>query len=757
MRKAFIFFLMSILISIPGSILIADDLVFDSFEEAEKAAQNRAAEYDKKMEEHLQEVHDDWEQQQKDLGESDASPDITDITSSSDGQASSDSKASKGMEDAVDSSVNDLKDQMISNSGPNTTGFAGGGAGYQWKVKYEDGKYVLSDSYNEAAFGTGSKKDDEPGKEASGGDEVADAESAEANDPEPEEPAAPDPEPVAEPEPAPVAPPAEPDSTSVAKTPSTPAPSDSTPESSEGSSPSAPPATPPDEPAPGFDPAPEKLPKPAVRMVIQHPTNFREEMFSANADSDDSIEYELNKFKIPEDTRVKMQVEVADTVNPEDVSLVVTDEEGPGPEVKSEKLKNFRHMFRVPSDDKYSAQLYYQDSSTPGSAKKQLMRVKIPVSKVEFDSRTLDNQKIKQGGEGQYSSSTTSYSDSSAGQNRSNFGQSEQVDLSDLYSDPSASDSGSSSFSGSQSENEYASNQSYGSEDDNYGSSSTSSSDENGSSYSRSGSNSSASSSSGRSGSNNNYSSTGSSNSSGKAGSGSNVSAQGNQGNAYQSYGSNSGNNAANNQYATTSGSGSSSSGSSNGRYSSQGSSSSSGSSSNYGGSSSGGSSSGSSSNYRSDHRESDAYENQDYKLRENQDNKVKYDNNDASDDIQKNQGGVESEENQNEDSFIMALSMQSISNDIYQSFDFIENPSPTSHVIPAGSEVTFSMNFANDVDINSISIELRDGKEVISGDINTLGEAFAYEFKNPSNASFRISGSSSRDNFSYSLKIPVK
>ena len=79
--KYFLFVLIFGLLFVPLSgVVYADDLEFESFEEAEAAAQRRAKEYDQKMNEHLQKVHKDWEKQQKDLGESDASPDITKIT-----------------------------------------------------------------------------------------------------------------------------------------------------------------------------------------------------------------------------------------------------------------------------------------------------------------------------------------------------------------------------------------------------------------------------------------------------------------------------------------------------------------------------------------------------------------------------------------------------------------------------------------------------------------------------------------------------
>ena len=142
---------------IPLTQSIAEDLTFDSFEAAEAAAKKRAEEYQKKMQEHLRNVNDQWEKQQKDLGSDASTPDISKITTRQDSQQTSETEEGRKLEDAVTSSVNKLKDEMISKAGPSSTGFAGGAAGYQWSVKFKNGRYVLSDSYNEAEFTTGKK------------------------------------------------------------------------------------------------------------------------------------------------------------------------------------------------------------------------------------------------------------------------------------------------------------------------------------------------------------------------------------------------------------------------------------------------------------------------------------------------------------------------------------------------------------------------------------------------------------------------
>jgi hypothetical protein len=762
MKKYFVFLIGLILLS-GLNICFADDLTFDSFEEAEAAAKKRAAEYEKKMDEHLKQVQKDWEKQQKDLGESDASPDITKITTSSDGQKTSDSDASKNMEDAVTSSVNDLKDMMINSATPNTTGFAGGGAGYQWSVKYKNGKYVLSDSYNEAAFGTGDKrdKDPEPAKEISGGDD--DSDTVVATKPEPEAPAT-TPAPPEEPEKpaAPATKPASPATSepAVATKPDSTPPSKGEPATS-GASPATPTKTP-EKPAPGIDPAPTKLPEPAVRMVIQHPTDFSEEVFSSNADANEPVEYKLDKFKIPEDTRVKIALEISKEVDPKNISLVITDDEGERAPVDSSKLKNFRHLFRVPSDDKYSAAVILDDKSSPGSGKKQLMKVRIPVVKVDFDSRTIDEQRQRRGSGDSTSGTTTSsspgttYSSSDSNYTHSSFGKPQQVDLSDLYSEPGSSsgnNTGSnqyastaggsaSSGSGSNSQGSYG----YYTSGNSAGSSSSSSAD-----YSSSAG----------------YNSTGSPGASAaNSGAGSNSSYDQNPaGNG--EYSDESTDAYSTGQYSENEdgmsgganfGSGSDGSASStdaqsgdNDSYASGNSGADSGS---YGDSQQG------SGNENSD---SDDYDNSSENAAGDMRNQATGQNGseqglDGSQVAMANLDGTNaSQPGQDNDPFVMAISMQAVSKNIYQSFDFLEEPSPVTATIPAGTEVTFSMSFANDVIPESVKIELNDGKGVVNGDLKTWGEAFAYVFEKPSQAYFQISGKTANKNFSYRLQIPVK
>jgi hypothetical protein len=655
---------------------------------------------------------------------------------------------------------------MINQATPNTTGFAGGGAGYQWSVKIKDGKYVLSDSYNEADFGTGDKRD-EGEKEASGENEAEDAVIADTSDEDAEDtpdssdvadssssdsPDASDPgsSDVADSSPASSSPGSDssgssgsPGSSDVAAAPGTPGSSDS--------SDTDPSASPED---PGTDVGVEKLEKPEVALVIQNPIDFKEERIPRDIGDKGPTKRQLEEFKIPEDTRVKMTLDLGEGKKDEDYEVIITDDTGKKT-VDGTQMRNFRHMFRVPSETNYSAQVNDKNTNAP------VLIVQLPVVEVEFDSRTLDGQRGNPGGESpsNYSAST---SDSGSGQsyNHSSFGKSEYVDLSDLYTDPS------SSFSSSENQTSDSSS-SYGYSDqgsENYG--------DQGSDY-------------GDSGYSDNpdsdqYADASTGNSSGQAGNQPGSGQYGNSGNSDSSYGQQGQASDGGSDYSDSSSSSSSSGPNQYGQGGDSGS---------YNGSGRGGSSNQSSgsgnyqdgpgnnsgqsgsSGYQDD---SSSYQDQgDYADSGSQGAQGSSsgsthgrsgqggNNTDNLDGemVARAETGVGYEENEDEyvDNFIMGLSMQAVSKNIYQSFDFIDETNPVSTSIPAGTEVTFSMSFSSDVDPESVIIELDDGTKPVKGDLKTWGEAFAYVFEKPSKAHFRIRGKTSKQSFSYTLDIPVR
>ncbi len=740
------FLLATILLQAGGQKALAADITFDSFEAAEAAAKKRAEEYQKKMQEHIKNVNEQWEKQQKDLGADSSSPDISKITTRQDGQKSSDSDASESLENAVNSSINRMKDEMVSKAGPTSTGFAGGAAGYQWSVKFKDGKYVLSDSYNEAEFNTGKKK------------EVA----------EPAPPPAPaEPEPVAgdddsdsEVVSTPPAEPAEPTTTAAAPpetTPATTGPTDTTSTPTDSKPAAAPittatkPATPeePAKPLTGVDPAPVKLPPPSIRMVIQHPTDFSEEVFASNASSETTANYRLDKFKIPEDTRIKIAVEVGEDVNPEDVSMVVTDDQGDSAPVSAAKLKNYRHMFRVPSEDQYSASVYVNNRKTPGGQQKKILQVAIPVGKVDFESRTIDNQRGSKSGSGtgNMSSSDTSSSGGNESVNHSSFGKPQAVDLSDLYSDPSkagATAAGSSSDSSSSA-------------------GSTESAASSGSEAAAAGNDSAG-----------GQADAGTSGAAGSDYSGENGAANSTQG----SVASDMTGNSENGETAAQSGGDSQAAAGSEEASDSTGSA----------GSGSSGQAAGTGSGYTGTDSEDqgqaqgsenlsgaseNANENGTDESSESETSGNSTDNENtanASGDSQavKNQGqsvagnksgtSATEKKNEEEDPFLLAISLRAEAQKVYQSFDFIDGNTQTSSAIKAGGEVVFSLNMGTDVNPESIEIKLSDGAQEIKGNLKRMGESFAYVFKSPTESAYiEVSGKTSKRSFTYKVGIPVK
>lgn len=769
--------LLSCLLQTP---VLAGDLSFDSFEAAEAAAKKRADEYQKRMEEHIKSVNEQWEKQQKDLGSDASSPDITKITTSSDGQKSSDTDASKSMEDAVNSSVNKLKDEMISKAGPNSTGFAGGAAGYQWSVKFKNGKYVLSDSYNEAEFNTGKKKEDtaatpgkEPAKEAGGDDqETAPVETAETPAETPDKTVS---------EAAPV----EPVKTAATTPASKNEPAESKPATSENGKPAetGKPAEPakieePAKPAAGVDPAPVKLPPPSVRMVIQHPTDFSEEVFAGNATSESTANYRLDKFKIPEDTRIKISVEVGDDVRPEDVSMVVTDDQGDSAPVSEARLKNYRHMFRVPSDDQYSASVYVTDSKTPGKQQKKILQVMIPVSKVDFESRTLDNQKGSKSGSNMALSDTSS-SASSESSSKSGFGQPQQVDLSDLYSSPDSLSSGQSGSSGSSGSSEsIGSSDSSGAGDSSLSGNSSGSEDSSNGSL-QPGSGDDAASSHGNGGSANDSSSASDSGSSATdQHSATSANSDSSSDNAASDSGtsqeSNSDGTSLSNGDATSEGSNDEGSSESTGDLTGGDSAASADGSSGSGDSSSSSGDNRQSSTGNGDGGDSDSSgiastaEGQNVDMNQTADSAAAQSatgNGDesrlaanSSDRKQPGTGQNGQPAQNEEDPFILALSLKAEAQKVYQSFDFIDGNTQTSADIKAGGEVAFSLSFGSQVEPDSIQIKVSDGSQELKGNLKRMGESFVYVFPTPTqNAFIEVSGKTEKRSFNYRVGIPVR
>ena len=357
------------------TISYADDLVFDSFEEAQKAAEKRSEEYDRRMAEHNAQVNGAWEKQKGDLGDN-ANLDISKITDTRTTEQTSENAENKKLQDSITNSINDMKQQMINAATANTPGFAGASAGYSWRVEYSNGKYILSDTYDEAMFVSGASGSNIT-KTTSGGKK---AENKDTEDPT--NPTNPDNN-------------SNPDyNNNYPSEPNSIPDSDVTPESNGEDNPSNPENLPDNNqmamiPSGGDSPTVnsadlEKADR-VVEIRIQHPATFEEATYSVTEGAEAKV-LKLDKFTIPEDTRVKIYAKANMEVENTTLTMTIIDNEGEGDPIDSTSMKNYRHIFRIPSMDKYSVNIYVNET---GKQPKKIMQLQIPVTAVDFDSRTI--------------------------------------------------------------------------------------------------------------------------------------------------------------------------------------------------------------------------------------------------------------------------------------------------------------------------------------------------------------------------------
>lgn len=362
------------------SIVNADDLVFDSFEEAQKAAEKRGAEYDKRMAEHNSSIHGAWERQKNDLGDN-ATCDISKITETRTTEQTSENAENKKLQDSVTNSINDLKQQMINTASANTVGFAGASAAYRWSVEYKEGKYVLSDTYDEAMFVSGASGN-KTVKTASGGKSASESDSGKTSSDNQNNNTRPD------------------DSISSDNNNNVPEETPASTETNEENSPAiSEPASVGDEPenevissnSPDDEnPATTNKVELAkadrvVEVMVQHPTTFEEAIFSVTEGTEPKV-LRLDKFSIPEDTRVKISAKANMEIDNSPITMTIIDDEGEGDPIDSSSMKNYRHLFRIPSQDEYSVNIYVNEV---GKKPKKIMQLCLPVVAVDFDSRTI--------------------------------------------------------------------------------------------------------------------------------------------------------------------------------------------------------------------------------------------------------------------------------------------------------------------------------------------------------------------------------
>ena len=343
------------------AISYADDLIFDSFEEAQKAAEKRAEEYEKRMAEHNAQIQGAWEKQKADLGE-DSTYDISKITDTRTTEQTSENAENTKLQNSVTDSINDLKKQMVNTASQNTVGFAGASAAYSWRVEYKEGKYVLSDTYDEAMFVSGASGNKT--EKTTTGTNPSSNDNTNGNNPNV--------------------------NTST---------SDSTPETPEvtnsesGDNNTEPPV----EDLPSEDKialaSPDEKPTVIfmsdreVEIRVQHPTTFEEEVFTVTEGAEPKI-LRLKKFAIPEDTRVKISAKANMEVKNTTLTMTIVDDEGESEPIDSASMKNYRHLFRIPSQDEYSVNIYVNE---PGKLPKKIMQLALPVTAVDFGSRTISH------------------------------------------------------------------------------------------------------------------------------------------------------------------------------------------------------------------------------------------------------------------------------------------------------------------------------------------------------------------------------
>lgn len=366
--KGFLFF---ILIScfIPLNVN-AEDLIFDSFEEAEKAAEQRAAEYDKRMKEQMASVDKAWEKQKADLGEG-ANYDVSKITETRETEQTSENEDNKKLQDSVTESINGLKQQMVNSINGNTVGFAGASAAYSWSVKYKDGKYVLSDTYDQAFFVSGASKNQtttttSPDNPQTGEQNSQGNSSETAVQEKEEKPSESQDEPIS-------------DEKNTAE------------DEAEEIPPSEVEQAPQNEvvieEANPVNTSNVTKADRVVEITIQHPTTFEEATFAVTENQTASV-LKLDKFSIPEDTRVRISAKANKEIENTTLTMTVVDDEGESDPIDAKSMKNHRHLFRIPSPDAYSVNIYVNEE---GKSPRKIMQLCIPVVAVDFETRTIGN------------------------------------------------------------------------------------------------------------------------------------------------------------------------------------------------------------------------------------------------------------------------------------------------------------------------------------------------------------------------------
>ncbi|MBF0543299.1 MAG: hypothetical protein HQM08_02640 [Candidatus Riflebacteria bacterium] len=581
------------------------------------------------------------------------------------------------------------------------------------------------------------------------------------------------------------------------------------------------PATPAAPPAPvvqapptkGVDAAPIKLPDPLLTLTIRDPLSDSEQppiptSFSPSDVVNTVPPEALSRIAtaVPEQTRVRFSFEPQPALDQDKIRVTFVDPNDPQENIPFQR--NFFHVYRTPSDDKYWVKAYYPDPNTKDM--QEVMSVRVPVYKMNFRNQTIQSNQsrgsdgaMNSDGSGNSDGNSTSQSGSNSqgtgnSGNNSNSGslsnsnpsmspstsrpistkstsyptisssQSNESNFSDLYNDPAnpTTISGAISTGNGQNPTGNSATRQGNNAVNNRHSSALGNHPAYANTVGRSSNDSQGSSSDG---SNAGYSNTtGNSNSSNEANSNF-TGAQSNRGTNNPGNRNSAGDqrtqNFGNNGSANSGNSGSSSSQSGGDSPSSSGMSTQLSVNSGSNSGSSGNSNISSGENYTSLGANSPANSdstsdspNNDVNLPDGNEKANTIQAANAQGQVTTSQNSNPTKSNENEKSCLLNLIMKCPSDPNGQTFDFINDSYPTASPVTANSDVSFSLSIAKDIKPEAINIIVFDGKEKITVSAKTLvSDSFRHKFANPTaEAYIWIYGDNSGKSFSYKVSFPV-
>lgn len=197
----------------------------------------------------------------------------------------------------------------------------------------------------------------------------------------------------------------------------------------------------------GIDIAPAKIPEPAVLLSIFDPISQQESRFAAAVTPTRPGRVPLVASvsrPIYEDTRVKIGLDLAPGIDINDMSVTIRDNEGDHAFERGSFPPNYRHIFRVPNEKDYTARVVYEH---PVSKEHQeIINIQIPVLKMSFANRTVESS-VARTSDPDLSTSAGSQGSSGGstgwgartdkpGRSTSSGDGNQTYDMSDLYTDP---------------------------------------------------------------------------------------------------------------------------------------------------------------------------------------------------------------------------------------------------------------------------------------------------------------------------------